>query len=266
MMRSYELHPQLESNIQLIWSMELDEAAIAGAPEHVVPDGIVEVVFHYGTPFAMRRPGEPFSSQAQSFAVSQTRRFLEMKPIGPSGFVSIRFFPWGVRPYIDVPVESFADDAVAVRHLWGRAGEELEERMRAAPSVAERVAIVQAFLVDRQRRGSTATDEPLIRAVVDRRGRVRVRDLAAELGFSERQLERRFRNTVGVPPKHFARICRFLETCRLLSAPGTTTVAEVALAAGYADQAHLHHEFVSFSGLTPAAFGRARGVCFLDLD
>ena len=81
-----------------------------------------------------------------------------------------------------------------------------------------------------------------------RDSRVRVDRLADELGFSERQLRRRFDDAVGYGPKTLQRILRLGQ---FLAASGTDIVA-AAIDAGYADQAHLTRECRVLTGLAPS--------------
>jgi AraC-like DNA-binding protein len=76
--------------------------------------------------------------------------------------------------------------------------------------------------------------------------------LAHEFGVSVRQFERRFRGTVGLSPKLFARMRRFLGVFRAMEQPEATWVA-AAIDCGYYDQAHLIRDFRQFTGQTPAA-------------
>jgi hypothetical protein len=73
------IHPALGQYVQLIWTLDVDEAASFGKAERILPDGIVEAVFHYRTPFAMRYRGAEFDRQPASLVVSQTRRFIESR-------------------------------------------------------------------------------------------------------------------------------------------------------------------------------------------
>ena len=76
--------------------------------------------------------------------------------------------------------------------------------------------------------------------------------LADEIGYSRRHFGERFRHAVGVAPKVAARIFRFEHTCRLMSHPsGNRRLAEVALACGYYDQAHLTREWHALAGCSP---------------
>jgi AraC-like DNA-binding protein len=73
-----------------------------------------------------------------------------------------------------------------------------------------------------------------------------------ELGVSIRQMERRFNAGVGLPPKLFCRMQRFVQVFRAIGTQPNKW-ADTAVACGYYDQAHLIRDFKSFSGETPAA-------------
>lgn len=78
----------------------------------------------------------------------------------------------------------------------------------------------------------------------------RVDELATMLGFSERQLQRRFLAAVGYGPKVLQRVLR-LRRFLTASGFGLEGLAGAALGAGYADQAHLTRECRALTGLTP---------------
>ena len=91
-------------------------------------------------------------------------------------------------------------------------------------------------------------------AIVAARGDASVAGIAAGIGLGERQLQRRFREAVGLTPKQFARIRRMRETAAGMLRPDARGWAGVAADFGYADQSHLIHEFSQLTGLTPVAF------------
>ncbi len=78
--------------------------------------------------------------------------------------------------------------------------------------------------------------------------------LAAQFGLGQRQFERRFRESYGQPLRSYR---QQLRCSRLLQALGAATRpadgwAEIAVAAGYADQAHLCRDVRRFTGHSPA--------------
>jgi AraC-like DNA-binding protein len=98
--------------------------------------------------------------------------------------------------------------------------------------------------------------DPLVRAAVLALGRPRARvgAVAAELGVSARQLQRRVSDAVGYGPKILARVLRF----RRLQALSPAPLAELALDAGYADQAHMAAEVTRLAGTSPVRFLKDR--------
>ncbi|WP_394613258.1 helix-turn-helix domain-containing protein [Lentzea sp. JNUCC 0626] len=79
---------------------------------------------------------------------------------------------------------------------------------------------------------------------------LRTSDVAAaawEIGLSSRQLRRRCLDAFGYPPKVLQRVLRFDSAVRLAWAG--EPFASVAVAAGYADQAHLAREVRALAGV-----------------
>jgi len=262
--------PPLDRVVQCLWTLELDAAGAWGPPERILPDGIVEVVFHHAEPFRMRFDGEAFARQERAFTVSQTHRALELvpAPAGRGGFTSARLLPWGFRQVAGVPLDELHDAAAPAQAVWGDGPvRELLEALAEAPGPRARLALVEAFLrrqLARHRRDASL--ERVVRAIRRRRGRVGVRALADELGIGERRLQRLCRDGLGVSPRHYARLTRFLHTADILEAGGWRTLADVAQRCGFADQAHLSREFGAFAGLTPTAFLAAEHVAWLETD
>lgn len=257
---------ELTPHVQQIWICEVDGPAEGAGCERIMPDGIVEAVFHYGDPFLSRFSGEGLELQPRSFVVSQTHRFLEIQPSGRSGFVSVRFYPWGVRHFLPTPVSAFADQIVGSQDVWGRWIAELEERISAAPTAKDKVQEVERFLLRQLRAHRKEDVRQLIRFVWNSRGSVSIRDTGRQLGVSERQLQRRFAAAVGASPRHYGRIARFLHTCRRIRQGGYESLTVLAQECGYYDQAHFSRECKSFSGLRPTQLGKHPALSFLTLS
>src|SRR5882724_9145464 len=93
--REYPIHPALASLIKCIWSLESDGAICDPPRERILPDGCVELVFHFHDPFRTHFANGKSAVQPQSFVVGQMKRFLEIAPVGRIGFVAIRFYARG---------------------------------------------------------------------------------------------------------------------------------------------------------------------------
>jgi len=87
--------------------------------------------------------------------------------------------------------------------------------------------------------------------MVASRGRVRVEQLAAEVGWSRKRLWSRFGSQIGLTSKRSARLIRFDHAAHRLAAGHSAAL--VAAESGYADQSHLHRDVMAFAGVTPTA-------------
>jgi len=77
-----------------------------------------------------------------------------------------------------------------------------------------------------------------------------VEQLAAGLPLSDRQFRRRFVSYTGMTPKGFIKICRQQAAVKSLK-QSAGTIAAIAAASGYSDQAHFNNEFRELIGVTP---------------
>lgn len=81
-----------------------------------------------------------------------------------------------------------------------------------------------------------------------------IRDVARDVGWSERHLSAQFTREIGLRPKMAARVIRFHRARHVLQhnvGAGRPNVAGVAAECGYFDQAHLVRDWQQFTGLAP---------------
>ena len=86
---------------------------------------------------------------------------------------------------------------------------------------------------------------PTLPAAVAARWRERADARSAALAEPPRR-----RLSVGLTPKEYGRVLRFQHVLRHVSS--ATTLVELAMTAGYSDQAHFSREFKGFAGVTPS--------------
>ena len=150
------------------------------------------------------------------------------------------------------------DERVPLSALVGSRVERVtDERLAASTGVAARVALLED-LVRRRRPEAPVDDTVELAMLVGRDPAFGVDRLAGETGVSTRQLRRRFDRQVGYGPAFFARIARL--QAFVLTASGAPTgagsragpgLAELAVAAGYADQSHLARDCRALTDRTP---------------
>jgi AraC-like DNA-binding protein len=87
------------------------------------------------------------------------------------------------------------------------------------------------------------------RSLASSHGRIQVHELARDIGISRRHFGERFASEFGIAPKAAARVFRFERACRLFLR--AHRIADVAMASGFHDQAHMVREWHALAGCTP---------------
>ena len=148
---------------------------------------------------------------------------------------------------------------VAAAEVFGAPGAALERAAAGAGGTAERVAALEAFLLERL--PEPTAEAELVRAIVDDIAAAppgtAVADLAARHGVSTRTLQRLFARHVGVGPKWVLRRLRMHDALEALgSGRGDTDWTRFALELGYFDHAHFIRDFRAVVGRSPAQYAR----------
>ena len=143
-----------------------------------------------------------------------------------------------VTAAFQAPAEPLALDALVLRLAEGLIEGDSDDRPTGAPRVDQGA-------LDRAR------------AFLDaRRAIVRSTELEAVTGLSRYELARQFRARYGTSPYRYS-LLRRLDFARS-RLPAGTPLADLALAAGFADQAHFTRMFRSAYGVTPGRYARLR--------
>lgn len=83
---------------------------------------------------------------------------------------------------------------------------------------------------------------------------LRLQDAASRLGVSTRTVQRLARTYIGVSPGAMIRRRRLQEAAQRVRAQPDTDLSAVAADLGYADHAHLTHDFRTVLGFTPSTY------------
>ena len=265
--KEFETPASLGEFVQLLWGMASENSDDRFPRERIMPDGIVELVFHFAQPFRTYRADGTHYQQPQAFAISQMREFIEIESNGEIGFVAVRFFPWGAHHFFKKPVNEFVDNYVLATELWPEQERELAAIVSVGLSMQSRIELLAKFLSDRldQHCSEDQQVDTAIRRLRQMRGQLSIDTLCLELDVNERKLQRQFAAAVGTSPKTFARVSRFLDICHRLGEFREKTMAELAHYCGYYDQSHFNREFRQFSGFTPLEFFQRDDIGYADL-
>jgi AraC-like DNA-binding protein len=247
----FSLHPppaELAESVKAIWRARGTRQDF-DAPEPIVPDGCVEIIFNLGDPFINAGTGE---QQPRDLLAGQMTCPVVALPTGDVDLIGVRFRTGRAGTALRVPMWELQDQLIAAAdvlpHL-DRVVDDLRhvaegERLNHLASALE----CRLHVVDTD--SMSAVDDAL--SLIDAtNGSVAIETVAKRVGISRRHLERKFRDHVGLGAKHIARIARIHSALDLLQAQPLMSGAEIAATCGYSDQAHLIRECQQLAGQTP---------------
>jgi AraC-like DNA-binding protein len=225
--------PDLASDIACFWTMRIDQDA-GTFLQHLLPDLTVDVVSLNGRPFFVRGPPTSATQlELQSGAIlagvrlraSVARRLLDRSPADLLD---------GIAP-LDTAIRTSLRDAVA--------------------DAGRSVHATIATLLRRQLAIDDDQADAVVRSAIDwlaGNSRGSLDDLSRHVGWSSRELRRRFVAAVGVGPKLAQRMLRVQHALRLAHiSKGAVSLSSLAQECGFADQSHLTRELGRFAQLTP---------------
>lgn len=121
----------------------------------------------------------------------------------------------------------------------------------------ERVIFLENFVLDEHHKGYSKRDSivsSVVQNIRSMKGAVVIEQIAKQHHISLRQLERRFRRSIGLTMKEFSRVIRFINSKRAIETQKSTSLLEIGFNSGFFDHAHMNFEFNRISGKNPSFY------------
>lgn len=212
----------------------------------VIPDTCMDIIFHID--YAENRIGSRFCALDEH----SYRTPSGGDSGGLSATFAIRFYAWTACLFAEDKLNGSANAHFPVDALFRRIERALlpvlfdeitlEGKVRAAEKV-----LLTLLRVDR-------ADAAVLNAVhhmLRTNGRARIGDVSAALALSPRQLERRFDTAMGLSPKTLSALMRYQLLWQDMVLSPRFDALDAVDKFGYADQAHLLHDFRSRHMMSP---------------
>lgn len=246
----HRAHPALRGLVDRMqgYEYELDPQAV----HHGVPGPAATVIISFDEPLDVAWHSAPDTRvQRWLLASGLHTAAVFIRTHGVQHGIQLDLTPAGCRVLLGVPMSALSRGLVDHRDLPTGIPDSLHARMAAA-AWPERFRLLEEHLlrlIIRQRGEVPADLAYAWSRMGETQGRLRVTELADDVGWSRRHLVNRFTAEFGLPPREIARLHRF--GAALTLARKGLAWGDVAAQAGYADQAHLAREFRTLADQTP---------------
>lgn len=219
----------------------------------VYPDGCADIIFNFGGGIINRLHNQEYINRSGVFAVGTMTHPLFTRPENEIALLGIRFQPGALFSLSSISQHGIRDSHYPLTgdfpHITF-----LHERLAGVP-LSDKIIELNKWLC-RLLTGSQPDDRKLalLRDILKGNQAAKVTQLARDAGYSVRQLERMFQEYVGVSPKEYLLISRFIGVKKKLAELQNESLLELAVAYGFHDHAHLTHVFKRYAGATPSEY------------
>ncbi|MGC1241334.1 MAG: helix-turn-helix domain-containing protein [Chryseosolibacter sp.] len=258
--KEYPPAPVLCDFIDCYWHAVFPGSADQVNEIKILPSGFVDLVLHRSLPnFELVLGGHLFYSPrfllGGFWTAPYTARFSDRIEV-----FSIRIKPEAMASLFQVPAAQFVNNPADLTDVFSDEFVAFCCRIKDAENLNACILMADSFFLQKacrvkHKNGHVHRASALIR----KNGAISVGQLSDEVCISRRQLERQFKQSLGISPKMYIRISRMNRMLGLLKAEARTSLSQLSSAAGYFDQAHFIKDFRELAGEAPATFlGRSK--------
>lgn len=251
-------HPALRSLIRCYWTLAMP-APRAAHEEHRFLADAVQFAFNLADPIEQVGTDSGPLTSHRSYIYGPMTTPMRIRTLGRMEVLGVCFRPGRAYPFIPYPTRELTNRCVKTDDISNSEVLQIVERMLMdCHTPEERIDILDLHFIHHLT--TDVSNDFFTAAAVDRietkRGQVNINGLAKSVGWSIRQLERRFKERVGMSPKQLCRNVRFKCAFQHLASSRRHRFASTAINCGYYDQSHMIRDFKHYTGTSPVAFFR----------
>lgn len=201
---------------------------------------------------------------AELWGASLNPVLLGTEPNSYRVLLLIQLSPYGLYQITRQSQAEFADKRLSLAHIDNELFHSLYQAFVASKTVSDLVNTCEKVLYRRMEK-HVVSDAVLLATTViaDNCGQVQVGEVARQVCYSERQLNRLFLTQVGMNIKIYARLTRFNYVLKHIQT-SPCFFAALSQQAGYFDQAHFDKDFKAISGVTPQKYLKTMSDFYYD--
>lgn len=244
-------HPLLADYVDAYWVSVVTQLS----RQRILPDACADIIFNISEDIIAAASGEIIAPNT-AFVVGTMTTFRDSLMPAHTRMLGIRFRPGGLNAFTRMPLQLITDEQLSLKEIAASWHSRLESLLEKEKSLSAKIYCIEKFLLQRLPGHNIAADKikHSVSLIQRTHGSIPVATLAAQAFMSLRNFERYFLQSVGVSPKKFSRIVRFMEIKQQLKTSSYTHLLSLALDNGFYDHAHLTREFRLFSGDCPTIF------------
>ena len=252
-------HPLLKGYIEKLWILETEGQPFDEDLRLIVPNDRMKIAIPYKNAIVAEVNGKPHFTKQHTLTLTGMMDMpfkMNIASNNASGTICAEFSAYGAYSFFHMNLGEVKNTIISVSDILGNTIADIEEQIANAELVEDKVFLFQEFLLNEFLKHKEDTIfEFCVQKIKSSEGRVTIKELEKQTGYSSRWIYIKFIEKLGISPKNLASIIRFQHFYEILC-----NDAEQKVRHGdsyydyYYDQSHFIKDFKRFTGLTPAKF------------
>jgi AraC-like DNA-binding protein len=193
-----------------------------------------------------------------SFIYGQLNGFKDIYSGSEMSIVIVVFQPNGINQLLGITSSELRDTIITIDEIFGLDGIELQEKLSEQSTIQEKLSLLNHFFKTLEAKKPISNQliaDASLNFIIKTKGQFSLKQLVDYTGYTERHIERKFTECVGLNPKKFGNIVKIHSFLKLLKSKSEdTNLTTISYDAGFSDQSHLIREFKKHTGMTPKEY------------
>jgi len=258
----YQFKGNLESLIECVFIENyFSRAENQNVSKRIVPDNTVELILtknKFERRFSDEKSNQTLQSHLSGLKTKWQDILLEGSPL-----ISIRFKPEIVYQLSALPASESVNQAIAPIDVFGKDFIQFEDELFNQDSTIQRLKLIVEYFTAKLIHTEIQEDNLFLFAkasIEASLGNLRISNLVADLQVSQKSLENKFKRFIGVTPKQYCRLIRFIGSIRNYNS-SSSSLTSLAYENSFFDQSHFIKEIKQYTGLAPTVyFSQTKGI------
>jgi len=177
----------------------------------------------------------------------------EVKTSALTSTFGIRFNFWTAHLFTDSQLPKRCNEFASVDQYFISLRKDVEDIIIHYPKIEKRVYYIEKLLI-RKLFSKNFNNNNLLNGIyyiLKSKGVTTISEISDYTSISSRQLERIFREYIGIPPKKCCSLVRYQNIWKDLALNRNFNLNNITYSYGYCDQAHMINDFKKYHGNTP---------------
>ncbi|WKL46967.1 helix-turn-helix domain-containing protein [Flavobacterium pectinovorum] len=254
-----QVSPSKELSQYIKHYLFLDNKEIAIQKLRLFSDGNTGVVFSLKSKLISEISNDEVKKYLPtSFLYGQLHGFKDIYSENETSLIIVVFQPNGIYQLLGIPATEFQDSIIPVEEIFDYKGSELQEKLYEQNNNEVRIELLNHFfrsLINNKLVSNQSIINNSLDFILKNKGDFSVKQLVEYTGYTERHLERKFKESIGLNPKKFGNVIRLHHFLKLLkNRSDATNLTAICYDAGFSDQSHLIKDFRKHTGISPREY------------